>query len=170
MEALPSCPRCGHDSNVEELGASSSSRWLHCDRCGHLWRHLDPETDVFSLIVARQGATGQLADEWTGQDATPRAPRFNLRLEVRFRSPGDAAWRVGFTENLSRSGVLFRCDGELDQDAPLDLVIVLPGGVPGEPPSRFRCQAEIVRRQPATQSGRPPAFAAAVDGYRLTLN
>ena len=168
MERLPSCPRCGHDSNVEELGASSSSRWFHCDRCGHLWRHLDPETDVFSFIVASQGASGPPADERIGKDAKARAPRFTLRLEVRYRSPGDAAWRVGLTENLSRSGVLFRSDEEFDQVGPLDLVIVLPGAVPGEPPSRFRCHAEIVRRQPATHSGGAPAIAAAVDGYQLT--
>ena len=163
-----SCPRCGRDTSVEELGASSGSRWLHCDRCGHLWRQLDPETDAFSLIVARQTA-GRPAEEQPGEETIPRAARFNVRLEIRYRTQRDGDWQVGLTENLSRSGVLFRTGRPLDQDAPLDLIIVLPGGVPGEPASRFRCQAEIVRREPPTQTGEAPAVAAAVDGYQLTL-
>ena len=167
--ASSSCPRCGRDTSVEELGASSGSRWLHCDRCGHLWRQLDPETDAFSLIVASEGAARHAVVEQPDERATPRATRFNVRLEIRYRTQRDGDWQVGITENLSRSGVLFRTGRPPDQDAPLDLIIVLPGGVPGEPPCRFRCHAEIVRREPSTSDGMAPAIAAAVDDYQLTL-
>ena len=164
-----SCPRCGRDTSVEELGASSGSRWLHCDRCGHLWRQLDPETDPFSLIVASQSAGGRPVEEQPGEETTPRATRFTVRLEVRYRSQRDGDWQVGLTENMSQSGVLFRTGRPPDQDTQLDLIIVLPGGVPGEPSSRFRCHAQIVRREPSTQAGQASAIAAAVDGYQLTL-
>jgi hypothetical protein len=94
-----------------------------------------------------------------------------MRLEIRYRTrqDRDADWQVGHTENLSRTGVLFRTDTPLEQDTPLDLIIVLPSGVPGGPPSRFRCHGEIVRRLGSTRSGQAPAIAATVDGYRLTL-
>ena len=170
MAALPSCARCGRDTSVEELQGSSGSHWLHCDRCGHLWRELDPETDAFLLIVSSLAASGRMFVAQPGEETIPRAVRINVRLEVRYRTQPGGNWEVGLTENLSRSGVLFRTDGPLDQDAPLDLIIVLPGGVPGEPSSRFRCQAEVVRRQPSTRSGEAQAIAATVDGYQLTLH
>ena len=37
-----------------------------------------------------------------------RAPRFSLRLPIRYRTVGEPAWHDGTTENISRSGVLFR--------------------------------------------------------------
>ncbi|MDP6579068.1 MAG: hypothetical protein QF681_00310 [Vicinamibacterales bacterium] len=171
MDTLPSCPRCGADADVEALGSSSGSRWLHCDLCGHLWRQLDLGQDAFSLIVAGQREFDRPSVERAGRQAIPRATRFTMRLEIRYRTrqDRDADWQVGHTENLSRTGVLFRTDTPLEQDTPLDLIIVLPSGVPGGPPSRFRCHGEIVRRLGSTRSGQAPAIAATVDGYRLTL-
>ena len=169
-KAVPSsCPRCRRDTFVEELGASSGSRWLHYDRCGHLWRQFDPETDAFSLVVVSQSGAGRPIPEQPGEETTPRADRCKVRLEIRYRIERNRDWQVGFTENLSRSGVLFRTGRLLDQNVPLDLIILLPGGVPGELSSRFRCHTEIIRREPSMQAGEASAIADAFDGYRLTL-
>ena len=169
MDALPLCPRCGRDTNVEALQAPSGSRWLFCDRCRHVWRQLD-QTDAFALLVATQAGSGRSSGQLLGEQPGQRAERFTLRLEVRCRPRPDGNWQVGHTENLSRSGVLFRPGTPLDQDVPLDLIIVLPGDMTGEPPSRFRCQAKIVRQQPSTRAGETPAIGVRVDGYSLTLN
>ena len=36
------------------------------------------------------------------------APRVPIRTRVRYREPGDGDWIEGLTENISRSGILFR--------------------------------------------------------------
>ena len=40
----------------------------------------------------------------------PRAPRYTLQIPLRYRQAGDPSWREGRSENISRSGVLFRTD------------------------------------------------------------
>ena len=51
----------------------------------------------------------------------PRAPRFVIPLAILYRTPGDAAWLEGWTENISRSGVLFRADHQVAPDTPVEL-------------------------------------------------
>jgi hypothetical protein len=156
------CPRCGRKGG-EELGTSSGSTWLHCNFCSHLWRRLDPETDAFSLILASRAADAQLVDETQQGAGIPRASRFSVQLEIRYRGARDRQWRVGHTRNISRSGVLFSADAPLDLETPVELVLVLPGTVAGEPPSHLRCRGQVVR----TTDEQPPYVAAAVSAYRL---
>ena len=54
-----------------------------------------------------------------------RAPRFPLRLAVRYRRIGDHEWRRGETENISRSGVLIRSDDPPELDATVELLVAL---------------------------------------------
>ena len=164
----PVCPRCARSSDVEELGTASGSVWLHCNLCGHLWRRLDPELNAFSLILASHVTGARPMQEKRPPSGLPRASRFVVRLPVRYRTAGDLDWRVGFTVNISRSGVLFRPERVVEPKTPIDMILVLPGGVAGEPPSRLRCQGEVVRTTPAAEADVPPSVAAAVDDYRLT--
>ncbi len=164
----PVCPRCARSSDVEELGTASGSVWLHCNLCGHLWRRLDPELNAFSLILANHVTGVKAIQEKRPPNGIPRASRFGVRLQVRYRTAGDLDWRVGFTINISRSGVLFRPEGVVEPKMPIDMILVLPGGVAGEPPSRLRCQGEVVRTTPGAEADVPPTVAAAVGDYRLT--
>ena len=162
------CPSCRR-SQVEELGTASVSSWLHCNLCGHLWRRLDPKLDAFSLILASPAAEAKLIPEARRPKSIPRASRFVVRLLVRYRTAGDADWRIGMTENISRSGILFRLERPVEPKTPVEMILVLPGGVAGEPPSHLRCQGEIVRSE-ADRSDMAPAAAAAVDDYRLSVS
>lgn len=164
----PVCPRCARSSDVEELGAASGSVWLHCNLCGHLWRRLDPELNAFSLILANHVTGAKPIQEKRPPSGIPRASRFVVRLPVRYRTAGDLDWRVGVTVNISRSGVLFRPERAVEPKTPIDMILVLPGGVAGEPPSRLRCQGEVVRTTPTPKADAPPTVAAAVGEYRLT--
>ena len=164
----PVCPRCARSSDVEELGTASGSVWLHCNLCGHLWRRLDPELNAFSLILASHVTGVKAIQEKRLPSGIPRASRFGVQLQVRYRTAGDLDWRVGFTINISRSGVLFRPEGVVEPKMPIDMILVLPGGVAGEPPSRLRCQGEVVRTTPAAEADVAPTVAAAVGDYRLT--
>lgn len=162
------CPRCGRGRCVEELGAASGTLWLHCDFCGHLWRRLDPESDAFTLILqsrARSGPSTAEPDDRSGR--VPRAPRFPIRVAMKYRPRSETEWRPAMTENVSRSGVLFRADAQVDLQTAIELMIVLPGAVVGEPPSRLRCDGHVVRSTTCAATVPQPCVAAAVDDYRL---
>ena len=73
------------------------------------------------------------------------------------------------TENISRSGILFRPERPVEPKTPVEMILVLPGGVAGEPPSHLRCRGEIVPSE-AEGSDTAPVAAAAVDDYRLTAS
>lgn len=164
----PNCPRCGRDSNVEELGTTAGSIWLHCNLCGHLWRRLHPERDAFSLILESPSlAVRPILEEWR-PDGTPRASRFEVRIEVRYRLEGETEWRTGLTENVSRSGLLFRPETLADPRTPIDIILVLPGAVAGEPTSRLRCRGEVVRAgMHGNGHDSVPCMAAMVTDYQL---
>jgi hypothetical protein len=65
-------------------------------------------------------------DDAEGFDPPRRGHRFTLNLPVRFRAEGEAGWRVGTTENVSRSGVMIRAGSAPAPDAQVDVLIVLP--------------------------------------------
>ena len=145
---------------MEELGAASGTLWLHCDVCGHLWRRLSAEADAFSLILRSRTANAQPMDEARAgePERVPRHARFEVRLAISYRQRGDTDWRTSTTENVSRSGVLFRADGPLDPQTPLELMLTLPGTVAGEPPSRLRCDGHVVRATTCSGGGPQPCL------------
>lgn len=168
--AVEKCPRCGRTTDVEELGTTAGCVWAHCRMCGHLWREPGPGLDAFSLILASRAAAAVPIEEPTRAQVRPRAARFLVRLSVRYRTATDLDWRHGITENISRSGMLFRTDGPVPPQTVLDLVLMLPGSVAGEPTSRVRCQGQVVRTVAPDSSGIAPAVAATVGGYQLALS
>jgi hypothetical protein len=70
-------------------------------------------------------------------------PRFELDKLVQFRQPG-AAWQLGRTRNLSRSGLLFSCEEALEVGATIELCL-LDQDVRGRSFSGQLCLAQVVR-------------------------
>ncbi len=163
---MPSCPRCGRLHRVEELGTTAGSVWFHCGTCGHVWRRPAPGLDAFGLILAAEGIAAP-PEEPAAQVGTRRATRFPVRLVLRYRRVGVSQWHSGLTENISRSGILFRTRAPLEPSTPVELVLVLPGHVAGEPESRIRCEGRIVRTEIPSASDLTPAVAARVHRYEL---
>ena len=95
----------------------------------------------------------------------PRAWRFQARLTARYRTRGSSDWYDGVTENLRRSGVLFRSIYSPEPKTPIEMFLTLPTGTAGGLVPRLRCQGEIVRVQPPETAGMPSRVAAAVDAY-----
>ncbi len=146
------CPRCARGSNVEELGAASGTLWLHCGFCGHLWRQLAPEADAFSLILDSRTAHARPIEEAeaAAEDgpAPDSAPRFSVNLTMQYRRRGDTEWLPATTENVSRLGVLFRAFRAVDLETPIELLLVLPGAVSGEPPAASGVMAASCAQPP----------------------
>ena len=103
--------------------------------------------------------------------AFTRAPRYPLRIKLRYRQAGDPEWREGRTENISRSGVLFRTDHLMPLQTPIEMLLALPAEVVGgEDAATVICRGRVVRTEPAapeSEDDARPAVAATIAGYRL---
>lgn len=96
---------------------------------------------------------------------SPRAPRFSIPIAILYRTPGDAAWLEGWTENISRSGVLFRADREIDLDTPVEMMMEIPTWIATPGAGTTICRGRIVRAVPPSPLEDRPAFAAAILEY-----
>ena len=96
-----------------------------------------------------------------------RAPRFPLQLSLRYRQVGAGDWRVGRTENISRSGVLFCGDDLVEVDARVELRLAMPMIASGNEPAEIWCRGHVVRV--ATQEGGHThvGYAVAIDQYDI---
>jgi len=98
-----------------------------------------------------------------------RAQRFPIRVPIRYRTPSSRDWLLACTENISRSGVLFRTEKSVfEPTTTLQFRLELP---PINNKVGFRaevvCKGEVVRTEPTDSVGTPPAVAVAIHNYRL---
>ncbi|HYY68512.1 MAG TPA: PilZ domain-containing protein [Terriglobales bacterium] len=94
-----------------------------------------------------------------------RAPRFRLQLPVHYRLDGETQWWHGTTENISRSGVLFRADQPLEPNARLEFSVELPTDIFGMAATEILCRGEIVRQVGPASEGTSPGLAARILDY-----
>jgi hypothetical protein len=93
-----------------------------------------------------------------------RAPRFPLRLGLRYRQAGDPEWHLGESDNISRSGVLFRAPAFVQIDAPVELRIALPVK-PDSGAAEIWCHGRVVRTVAQPESYSTRGFAVAIERY-----
>ncbi len=98
---------------------------------------------------------------------SPRAPRFTLQLPVHYRLTGETLWRHGTTENISRSGVLFRAAQPLEPNVRLEFSVELPTDTFGMAATEILCRGEVVRQVDAAGEDMSPALAARILDYQF---
>jgi len=98
---------------------------------------------------------------------TPRAARFNLRIPIRYRASGEQSWGEGVTENISRSGVLFRAKQLLGVGTAIDMAFMLPVEISGEAHAEVNCHGRIIRLELATNAHDLSGVAATILNYRF---
>jgi PAS domain S-box-containing protein len=96
-----------------------------------------------------------------------RAQRFNLHLPMKYRLLGEPDWRRGTTENISRSGLLFRAEQSIPASAQLEINLVLPAEIAGLAAAEVVCRGEVVRSVDAEASSVNPALAAKILQYHF---
>jgi hypothetical protein len=96
-----------------------------------------------------------------------RAPRFTIEVPFYFRRRGEGSWRQGMTDNISRSGVLFRTAEDLESETPIEMHFALPLQVSGRPGALVACRGLVVRTVPADSPDALPGFAATISRYRF---
>ena len=84
-------------------------------------------------------------------------------MTLRYRPQGEAGWKQGIVENISRSGVLFRAESGLELKAPVDISLALEASQKGAAPAVL-CLGEIVR---SMSSEGQTALAAKILDYNF---
>jgi CheY-like chemotaxis protein len=120
-----------------------------------------PETEKPKMSTTKQCAFNPETD------LVPRAPRFSMQLPVHYRLTGETRWRHGTTENISRSGVLFRADQPLQPNVCLEFSVELPTDVFGMAATEILCRGEVVRQVDAAGEDMSPALAARILDYQF---
>ena len=116
--------------------------------------------------MAARSAESQLAPLQAGASYS-RAQRFKLRLPLKYRPVGEAGWRAGTTENISRSGMLFRAEELVQPHVVIEINLVLPAEIAGLSAAEVVCRGEVVRAVQAEDSTLNPALAARILQYHF---
>jgi PAS domain S-box-containing protein len=103
----------------------------------------------------------------SGEGGLPRAPRYALRMPLRYRRAGDIYWNEGTTENISRSGVLFRAPEVIAPATPVEFTFLLPMSFSGREGASVSCGGLIVRAVLPESASELAALAVKISSYRL---
>jgi len=96
-----------------------------------------------------------------------RARRFGIQIRLRYRLNGVSQWWKGTTENISRSGVLFRGEEFAEPNTPLELTFVLPKEISGVRPAEVVCKGKVIWSERPREQGKFPALATTISQYRI---
>ena len=96
-----------------------------------------------------------------------RAPRYPIQTTLQYRLSGETTWSDGRTENISRSGLLFRAGNLLEVNAPIEMSFVLPVEMAGEAAVKVSCRGRIVRAIPPVVMRPWLGLAATISDYRF---
>jgi hypothetical protein len=89
-----------------------------------------------------------------------RQPRFEVVAPINFRRRGEFSWNMGKTNNMSRSGVLFRAVQVLKPDTKLEFEFVAPKEFGEEAGELLSCSARVVRAALPPPNDRRGSMAA----------
>jgi hypothetical protein len=103
----------------------------------------------------------------SGHPPAHRAPRYPIQISMLYRMPGNKLWRQAHTENISRSGVLFRTPHLMPLEAPIEMLLALPVEATGGQSARVVCRGRVVRIEGAADDATARAVAATITNYRL---
>jgi len=127
---------------------------------------LDATPTPPEVVMSLQSVEPQTATS-VRQAPPARAQRFQLHLPLRYRRLGEAQWHVGTTENISRSGLLFRADDMLQPNALVEINLVLPAEIAGLSGTEVVCRGEVVRAVERKGQTVNPALAARILQYHF---
>jgi hypothetical protein len=96
-------------------------------------------------------------------DYTLRATRFPLKLPLRYRESGTIPWHNGHTENISRTGILFRAE----QDVPVQTALEMRIEFPSFLNLALVCRGPVVREQASASPETHALLAAAIRACRF---
>jgi len=103
----------------------------------------------------------------TQRKPSDRAPRFAIPIAILYRTPGDVSWLEGWTENISKSGVLFRADHAIALNTPVEMMMEIPTFIATPVAGPAICRGRIVRTVAKSPRQDRHSMAAAILEYEL---
>jgi hypothetical protein len=100
-------------------------------------------------------------------NSVERERRFSVRMPVYYRLNGEKRWQRGTTENVSRSGALFRGELTAAPGTSVELRMLLPSEVSLDGGAQVICSGTIVRALTTPAAERLPFLATTISHYRL---
>jgi hypothetical protein len=101
-----------------------------------------------------------------GEPFSTRERRYPIRIDVRYRHSGDRHWHIGFTENISRGGILIRTRGAtMPPLTAIDVFLALPPEVGGADGMPVIGRGFVVRLELPRQGSEDAAVAATIVQY-----
>jgi len=96
-----------------------------------------------------------------------RARRFLIQTRLRYRVKQERTWREGKTENMSRSGLLFRGEVLVKPTTQIEISMELPSGILRDGAAEVFCRGTVVRTVAPASAGGMPGLATTISHYRL---
>jgi len=96
-----------------------------------------------------------------------RSRRFPIEAPLRYRVSSESDWRNALTENISSTGVLFRCDQFAERGARVEMNFLLLRSSADQVGLEVACEGEVVRLDPPAGGKKMPALAVNIDSYLL---
>jgi two-component system cell cycle sensor histidine kinase/response regulator CckA len=122
------------------------------------------DTPISEVVMSARSAQKSAA---RGRLSPFRAQRFNLHLPLKYRPLGEPDWRAGTTENISRSGMLFRAEEAISPSVQVEINLVLPPEIAGLAPAEVVCRGEVVRSVAGESASMSPALATKILQYHF---
>jgi hypothetical protein len=159
-----SCPHQFTWPRREESGAY----YQLCVNCGskyrYDWKQMRRSGRVEDELPAEtRKSHRQPKVTWTARDR-----RLRHVVPVLYCVNGSEEWLPGNSENLSRSGLLFRCGSDAAVGTRVEIKLEMPPELAGDSAAEVTCKATIARVTPITGKGKDPeAFliACAIEDY-----
>jgi PilZ domain len=98
----------------------------------------------------------------------PRERRHAHVVPVQYREGKAGEWLPGTSENLSRSGLLFRAATALPLGAPVEIELEMPKELTGDAGSKVTCKATVARVTHVEATSKQPEvflIACSIDDY-----
>ena len=132
--------------------------------------------DGFALIVSVPQGPLRLCPSNRSPVPAGRSPRFITQLPLAFRLDDGHGWHTGLSENISRSGILFRTgqtemgpdwDTSVARGTPVEVRLEVPTDSQSPRKRHVRCEGKLVRTGGTDAAGTPVSIAVAVRGYSV---
>lgn len=96
-----------------------------------------------------------------------RSKRFPIEAPLRYRVSCEEDWRQARTENISSTGVLFRCEQCAGRGAHVELNFLLLSTSGDHAGLEVACEGDVVRLDLPMEDEKLPALAVNITAYRL---
>jgi hypothetical protein len=135
------CPHQFSWPRREESGAY----YQLCLVCGSKYQYDWKQMRRTARIEEELPSTTRQSHRQTKVTWTPRERRHAHVVPVLYRVNGVGEWLPGTSENLSRSGMLFRADFPVEPGVPVEVELEMPRELTGEAETKVICKAKVAR-------------------------